>query len=435
MTAPPPSASVPAAAKAAEHAAAPVTAGEFAVLMAGLGPFGAAPRLAVAVSGGADSMALALLAASWAQARGGRISALIIDHGLRAESGAEARLTASRLAARAIPAEIIRLAGLTRGPGLAARARAARYRALAAACAADGGVVHLLLGHHQADQAETLLMRARSGSGPAGLAGMAPWRAAGSVALLRPLLPLPPERLRATLREAGTDWVEDPSNADPQALRTRLRAEVASPARRAGLSTAAIERAAAREAMAGRIAALLAERVRLDPAGFALLAPGPLPPEALSALVRMLAGRDYPPPARALAALATAPRPATLAGVRLLAAGRLGVGRFRGGWLLVREPAAVAPPVAVRAGVVWDGRFRLAALPSSAPPMTLGALGAAGAELRAARAWPAAIFASLPAFRAAAGGAALIVPHLDDPDSGQTAAFRVIFEPSRPLAD
>jgi len=435
---PPRCASVPAAAEAATPAAWPVTAGEFAACMTRLGPFGAAPALAVAVSGGADSMALALLADAWARARGGRVIALIVDHGLRPESAAEARLTAARLAARAIPAQIIRLDNLARGPGLAARARTARYAALAAACAALGqdgaGVVHLLLGHHQGDQAETLLMRAGAGSGPAGLAGMAPWRAAGSVVLLRPLLALPPERLRASLRAAGMGWVEDPSNADPRALRTRLRRAVASPARRAGLSAAAAERAAARRALAGRIAAILAERALVHPAGFALLSPGPIAPAALAALIQTLAGRAYPPPAAGLAALAAAPRAATLAGVRLLPAGRLGVARFRGGWLLVREAAALAAPVTARPGTLWDGRFRLLALPTGFPAMTLGALGAAGPPLRRASAWPAAVLGSLPALRAEAGSGTLIVPHLGYPDPAAAAAFAVIFTPPRPLA-
>ncbi len=125
----------------------PLTPDEFAALLAPLGPFEPRVQLAVAVSGGADSTALALLADAWARARGGAVLALIVDHGLRAESAAEAALTMARLAARGIAARVLTLRGLERGPALAARARAARYAALEAACRA-AGVVHLLLGHH-----------------------------------------------------------------------------------------------------------------------------------------------------------------------------------------------------------------------------------------------------------------------------------------------
>src|SRR4051794_31539408 len=119
--------------------------------MAPLGPFEPAPRIAVAVSGGADSMAAALLARDWARRRGGSVVALVVDHGLRAESAAEAAVTRARLADMGIVAHGLTLEGLARGPGLAARARLARHAALAEAAAALG-VLHLMFGHHAGDQ-------------------------------------------------------------------------------------------------------------------------------------------------------------------------------------------------------------------------------------------------------------------------------------------
>ena len=246
----------------------------FAVSMARLGPLPTPPHLAVAVSGGADSLALALLADAWARERGGRVAGLIVDHGLRAASAVEAAATQARLSARGIAAEILVLDDLAQGPGLAARARAARYRVLAQACRRLG-LAHLLLGHHAADQAETVLIRALGGSGPAGLAAM-PARAEANGAdtaglcLLRPLLGIAPARLRDFLRDLGEAWVEDPSNADRRALRPRLRALRADPAgtgsatralvaaaRQAGLARAAAE--AAREALLAARAMLFAE--------------------------------------------------------------------------------------------------------------------------------------------------------------------------------
>ena len=351
-------------------------------------------------------MALAWLADRWARRQSGTVLALIVDHGLRAASAAEAALTAARLAEHGISARILTLTCLTPGPGLAARARNARYAILAACCRAEG-ILHLLLGHHAADQAETLAMRQLAGSREAGLAGMAPLVVTEDLLLLRPLLAMPPADLRATLRAAGWDWVEDPSNHNPLWQRARLRAlrrdaDGRGPATRALVALAA-QRQARREQQAQAVAATLATRATLSPLGYALLTPGPILPAALQALLHMLGAALYPPAPAAVAALAAEPRPSTLAGVRLLPAGRLGP---PGTWLLVREAAAMAPP---DTAPLWDRRFRLGQpLPAGA---TLSALGADARHYRHATALPAAILATLPCLRRA--GQVIAVPHLD----------------------
>jgi len=98
--------------------------------MAPLGPFGSAPGLAVAVSGGPHSVAAALLARDWVAARGGRVVALVADHGLRPESGAEADHVMGLLASAGIAAECLRL-GLPSGARMQERARMARLAAAA----------------------------------------------------------------------------------------------------------------------------------------------------------------------------------------------------------------------------------------------------------------------------------------------------------------
>jgi len=406
-----------------------ITAAEFAAFMAPLGPFEPAPALAAAVSGGADSLALALLARDWAAARGGRMLALVADHGLRRESAEETGATTSRLAGLGMPARVLRLT-LAPGSALAARARCARYAALADACAADG-ILHLLLGHHAGDQAETLLMRVLAASTPAGLAGMAALRETGPVRLLRPLLGVPPARLRATLDAACVGWVEDPSNTDGRALRSRIRAWRADPDGdgRATISLVAAAEAAGRErAAAERVTACrLAACADLHPEGFAVLRPGPVDPAVLSALLQMVAGRAYPPSPRQVAALARAPAPATLAGVRLSPAGRLG-----SGLLLSREEAAMSGPVPAVAAV-WDGRFRLSRhTASSLDGLTLGALGAAAAGLRRRSLWPAAVLRTLPALWR--GAELVAVPHLGCPATGPYAGIEALFCPPRPAA-
>jgi tRNA(Ile)-lysidine synthase len=195
---------------------------EFAELMARFGPFEAQPLLAVAVSGGRDSLALALLAHDWAAARQGRVLALIVDHGLRPESGAEARTTLERLGRLGIAGEILSWTGPKPAAGLQRAARDARYRLLFAACRRHG-ILHLLVAHHAGDQAETVAMRAARRSGPDGLAGMAAVVEHRDARLLRPLLGMSRDRLTATLRDRAVAWVDDPSNDDRRFERVRVR--------------------------------------------------------------------------------------------------------------------------------------------------------------------------------------------------------------------
>ena len=398
-----------------------------------LGPFEPAPALAVAVSGGADSTALALLARNWVIPRGGSLLALVVDHGLRAESGAEAALTLTRLAQRGIAGRRLTLHGLASGPGLGARARLARHTALAAACA-DMGILHLLLGHHMRDQAETLRIRSSAHSGPVGLAAMAALVEGEAVRLLRPLLAVPPGWLRLFLRSEGMEWVEDPSNTDPASLRARVRAQLNDPDGEGGAVRSGLvrtqqfgeQRAEGERAMAAE----LARAVQLHPEGWAVLPPGLVSPPALAALLRTIAGRAYPVASDQVTALAATPRAATLAGTRLLPAGRAGE---PGAWLLVREEAAMAPPVPAMPGAIWDGRFRLSPRAGPMPGWHLGGLGPAAAGLRRQRPdWPAAVLQALPALWD--GPRLVAVPALGYPDATTCAGLSLRFAPAVPLA-
>ena len=150
----------------------PISKKEFAASMAALGPFERPPALAVAVSGGADSMALTLLAADWAAARRGSIVALTVDHRLRNESRAEAKQVAAWLAARGIEHKILAWTGEKPSSDVQAAAREKRYELLEDWCRRQG-ILHLLVAHNLDDQAETFLLRLGRGSGLYGLSGMA----------------------------------------------------------------------------------------------------------------------------------------------------------------------------------------------------------------------------------------------------------------------
>jgi tRNA(Ile)-lysidine synthase len=401
---------------------------DMARLMASFEPFEPTPRVAVGVSGGADSMALALLLAAWAEARGGSAVALIVDHGLRAGSAAEARQVAERLAGLGLEHHLLAWHGAKPRSNQQAAARAARYALLSTWCRRQG-VLHLATGHHRDDQAETLLLRLGRGSGLDGLAGMPAVRELADVRLLRPLLPVPKARLEATLRERGSAWIEDPGNQNPAYARTRLRrlrpeleargltaARLAETAGHLGRARAALERTGA---------SLLAGAVVLDPAGYAWLESEPLvavgPEAGQRALARVLmavGGGSYAPRlarlSRLYGRLSTGlGRGATLAGCRILPR--------RGRLLVAREPAAAATvELGAGARLLWDGRFEVAVARAAGRgegPLRLGPLGEAGSagisrSVEAARAGeiPAAARAGLPALSDRQG--LLEVPHL-----------------------
>ena len=184
----------------------------------------AAPALLLAVSGGPDSIALMWLAARWrrALARGPRLIAVTIDHGLRAEARAEARDVGRLARALDLPHRTLRWTGAKPRSGLPAAARTTRYRLLAEA-ARSSGATHILTAHTLDDQAETVLMRMLRGSGITGLAAMARETEREGVRLARPLLQVPKSQLIATLKKAGIAFADDPTNRDLNFTRPRLR--------------------------------------------------------------------------------------------------------------------------------------------------------------------------------------------------------------------
>src|ERR1700759_857826 len=184
-----------------------------------------APAILLAVAGGPDSVALMWLAARWRRslARGPRLVAVTVDHGLRAEAAREARDVKRLAKSLDIPHRTMRWAGEKPSTGLPAAARAARYQLLARA-ARSSGATHILTAHTRDDQAETVLMRMLRGSGIAGLAAMARQSEREGVLLARPFLQIPKARLVATLKRAKIGFTEDPTNRDVSFTRPRLRA-------------------------------------------------------------------------------------------------------------------------------------------------------------------------------------------------------------------
>ncbi|MEN2786061.1 tRNA lysidine(34) synthetase TilS [Sphingomonas qilianensis] len=182
--------------------------------------------IAIAVSGGPDSMALlALASAAWP----GQVIAATVDHGLRIAAAEEAAMAGAYCAAlgsapRSVPHTILTPAKPIGSANVQANARTARYALLTDWAIAARATI-LATAHHADDQAETFLMRAARGSGLAGLAGIRPRRRLNdALTVIRPLLGWRRSDLRALAVGAAVPFVDDPSNTDEHYDRTRFRA-------------------------------------------------------------------------------------------------------------------------------------------------------------------------------------------------------------------
>ena len=201
-------------------------------------------RIALAVSGGPDSMAMLGIAAA---AYPDRVVAATVDHGLRAESADEAAMVAACCARLGVTHATLTIAeGLAVSGNRHDWARQERYRLLER-WAEDMDAATLCTAHHAEDQAETFLMRAARASGLSGLAAVRARRDGGlgrrptdhdepatpvdrarkRIALLRPLLRWRRRELRGIAESLRLPFVDDPSNRDPRFDRTRFRAWLA----------------------------------------------------------------------------------------------------------------------------------------------------------------------------------------------------------------
>jgi tRNA(Ile)-lysidine synthase len=188
-----------------------------------------------AVSGGADSLALAAALAHVATKLRLTAGAVIVDHGLQPGSAEQAERAAEQCRALGLAPVTVRTVAVGRGGGPEAAARAARYAALDAT-AIDVGADVVLLGHTLDDQAETVLLGLARGSGARSLSGMA----AVSGRYRRPFLGVRRTETRAACRALDLEAWHDPHNADPAYARVRVRREVL-PALEQALGPAIVE--------------------------------------------------------------------------------------------------------------------------------------------------------------------------------------------------
>ncbi|WP_193188448.1 tRNA lysidine(34) synthetase TilS [Nisaea sediminum] len=356
--------------ESAEIGVAPVGEDEFGRLIRAVEPAltDAPPSLFLAgVSGGADSMALCLLLDRWCRANGHRFRALIVDHGLRAESAAEAARVSGWLQARGIASDILRWSAGKPVAGVQAAARAARF-ALMTGRARELGARGIFLAHHLEDQAETMVMRLGRDSGPDGLAGIRMRQMHAEFPVYRPLLGISPQRLRAHCVTEAQAWIEDPSNRNRKFERVRVRQE-ADGRRAAGLDAMVLHRVASvfsrlRDWSDGTLASFLREAGELDPRGFVRLdpitlkgLPAALRRKLLSGLLQSVGGGGHPPRGESLARLERWVSEGgfsrvTLAGCLVWRTEKDGI------WIVRETPRGLRPRiVGAGAGLRWDGRF------------------------------------------------------------------------------
>ncbi|MFA4994342.1 MAG: tRNA lysidine(34) synthetase TilS [Bdellovibrionales bacterium] len=356
-----------------------ITEREFSVLMEKFTPFSA--KVALAVSGGPDSMALAFCVKRWAQRD---CIALIVEHGLREESAAEAAQVKKQLQKMGIPAKILPW----KHDAIPARvhevAREARYDLLTKACHRLGAG-DLLLAHQSDDQAETVLMRLAKGSGIDGLAGIAPKSVRDEVRLIRPFLSLSKERLRATCKAARIDFVTDPSNAKTKYARGRLR-KIMPLLASEGLTVESLTALAARareakDALDHATQTFLETSAQTGFGGSVQLSrpalrgePREIALRALGASLREVHDDVYPPEHASLSSLFDAIIGPEKEQTRTFYGCIISISENK--VTLLREPSAASEilPLSPGATVLWDGRWFVTA-DSKAPKGSVRALG------------------------------------------------------------
>lgn len=330
-------------------------------------------KIAAAVSGGSDSLALLSLLRQWNLSDGPDVLAVTVNHGLRPEASEEAALVSKRCADWGVPHHVLHWSRPTQSGNLHDQARRGRY-ALMADWARSEDIPVIALGHTRDDQAETFMMRLARGAGVDGLSAMRRDWSQNGISFARPLLECRREALRDHLRAQNVTWVEDRANSDPAFERSRVRAAL--PA--LGISIETLADVAARMSQAKEalhsVTLDVARRIARTEMGDVLIEAGAfkeLPQDIARRLLLMsmqwISGAEYPPRGNAMTALyedVLAARNATLQGCDI----SLSKGIIR----LTREANAVRD-LSAAPGEAWDGRWQV--IGPETPKARISALG------------------------------------------------------------
>ncbi len=334
-------------------------------------------EVALAVSGGPDSMALLLLVDRWRRKRLERgqiapdLTIFTVDHGLRETAADDCRFVLDKARSLGYEAERLSWTGPKPVSRVQETARDYRYQLLAAACHLRGIKV-LMTAHHLDDQVETFLMRLARGSGVDGLSAMALESRRYGLRLLRPFLEFRKEELQTELEASGWDHVTDPGNTDRRFERVRLR-EAAGALEALGLSAGMIGLGVrrlrrARAALDEMGNDFVARNVLISSYGTARMdqlafhdAPDEIALRALSRILKLCGGRQDVANMARLESLTEKLKSdfvtnSTLAGCRIISRGDF--------WLIVREAGRITElekPLIPGDCIFWDNRYVICA--------------------------------------------------------------------------
>jgi tRNA(Ile)-lysidine synthase len=369
--------------------------GAGAGVLAGFSIFERYKPAALAVSGGPDSVALMHLARRWCGLTGRDPSlfvVLTVDHGLRPESKREAEFVGGLARELGFPHETLTWIGPKPVTGVQAAARESRYALMTAYCRAHG-IACLATAHTENDQAETMLMRLRRGSGLDGLAAMPQVSERNGVALVRPLLGISKARLIAYLRAHSIPFVHDPSNDNLTFERTRLRhamkALVAAGVTRHALAMSAARLNRCREALNSAVEQFLDQHLVVLPLGQAEIkraaldaAPAEISLRAFSKFLPLIGGQEEPPrlvKLERLLDLLPLPRWETTLGGCVILGSPEAIQVFREVGRMKNVQYVLKPGETI----IFDRRFQLSLGAEAAADVKVKALGAKGWEIYA----------------------------------------------------
>lgn len=333
-------------------------------------PVAGRKALALAVSGGPDSLALMLCAHRWAKGleTAPELFVYSVDHGLRPEAAGEVQFVLAEARKLGLTARGLLWEGPRPETGVQEAARTARYRLMGAAMAEDGAEL-LLTAHHLKDQAETVLMRLAHGSGIEGLKGMEPFSSVEGVPVFRPFLKTDPDDLAGVVAGAGLTPIADPSNSDEHYERVRWR-RMLPQLSKLGLDATTLSRFAARMGEADKALAEIATAAfeglvqldgfgsaRIERAAYLTLSPA-IAVRVLARVLNIVGGRQKP---RALGLVERLHEKLLTPGIVKNTTVMGCVARADDEAITIaREPGREVPPdkpVAPNSELVWDARF------------------------------------------------------------------------------
>lgn len=179
-------------------------------------------KIAVAISGGSDSMALTLLSYNWSKLKKIDIISITVDHNLRKESGKEAKLVSNYMERRGIPHKILKYEGKIPKSNIESIAREYRYKMLFEYCKKEN-IKYLFIAHNADEQTETFFLNLSRGSGVYGLSSIPNIQEKEGIKIVRPMLNYSKKEIKEYLKKEKQKWIEDPSNKSDKYKRVRVR--------------------------------------------------------------------------------------------------------------------------------------------------------------------------------------------------------------------